>query len=498
VVLQITRLSTSDGHLRDVPVELSPGLNCIIGARGTCKSTIVETIRFLFDNDQTRVAELLDSSTNKDGPGHRGLIEATLRGGTAQLRLHVDSGGAEEAVIERDASSERPALYRDGVIVVDDPELLSEIEIYSQGELQEIATDAAKRLALVDRPHQSEIDGWRQQIGEISTQVAAIGPQLREIAEAIEAAEAGLAEGQPLKEQLEQLQAEHPEMSTEVSQLRAAHQEREARLERGTAILDRYRANAEAMQRLAEELANTAEDAADLRDSGSAELEEIEARLRASAVAGGEFSSSLADPSQLEELLGRAVDAAAAESQPYYEALREEEAVTDKLKQEDRLAEEVKKLDRIKEGLERNRAGRDELRAEREQLRAKLRELRAKIFEMRLAEVERINANFSEKIVLALRQGTQTKRYGSRLESLLEGSRLRDRPRLCAELAAAFPPDALVEAVEAEDSTTLAQALDRDAGQMVRLVAHLGGSERIFSLESEVPDVRGRQGTVGF
>lgn len=488
MVLQITRLSTSDGHLRDVPVELSPGLNCIIGARGTCKSTIVETIRFLFDNDQARVAELLDSSTNKDGPGHRGLIEATLRGGTAQLRLHVDSGGAEEAVIERDASSERPALYRDGVIVVDDPELLSEIEIYSQGELQEIATDAAKRLALVDRPHQSEIDGWRQQIGEISTQVAAIGPQLREVAEAIEAAEAGLAEGQPLKEQLEQLQAEHPEMSTEVSQLRAAHQEREARLERGTAILDRYRADAEAMQRSVEKLANTAEDAADLRDSGSAELEEIAERLRASAVAGGEFSSSLADPSQLEELLGKAVNAAAAESQPYYEALREEEAVTDKLKQEDRLAEEVKKLDRIKEGLERNRAGRDELRAEREQLRAKLRELRAKIFEMRLAEVERINANFSEKIVLALRQGTQTKRYGSRLESLLEGSRLRDRPRLCAELAAAFPPDALVEAVEAEDSTTLAQALDRDAGQMVRLVAHLGGSERIFSLESEVPD----------
>ena len=45
------------GHLRDTPLELSRGLNSIIGARGTCKSTIVETIRFLFDDDEARVAE---------------------------------------------------------------------------------------------------------------------------------------------------------------------------------------------------------------------------------------------------------------------------------------------------------------------------------------------------------------------------------------------------------------------------------------------------------
>lgn len=488
MALRITQLSTTDGHLRDAQVDLAPGLNCIIGARGTCKSTIVETIRFLFDNDRDRIAELLDASESENGPGHRGLIAATLRGGTAQLRLHLESPDAEEAVIERDISSDRPSVYRDGVIVVDDPELLNEIEIYSQGELQDIATDPAKRLALVDRPHQSEIDGWRAQIGEISAQVATIGPQLREIAEAVEAAEASLAEGQPLTEQLAQLQAERPKMSTQVSELRAAHQEREVRLQQATAALERYGGEAEESRRLAEELSNTAKGVAVLGDSDSAELKEIAERLHTAASAAGQFSSSLADPLQLEELLEKAAASAAAESEPYYEALREEEAVTDKLKQEDRLAEEVKKLDRIKEGLDRNRSRRDALRAEREQLRAKIRELRAKIFELRLGEVERINANFSEKIVLALRQGTHTDRYGKKLASLLEGSRLRDRHRLCADLAAAFPPDALVDAVEAEDSTTLAKTLDRDPGQMVRLVAHLSSNEHIFGLESEVPD----------
>jgi predicted ATPase len=488
VSFQISRLSTSDGHLRDIPIDFAAGLNCIIGARGTCKSTIVETIRFLFDDDRDRVAELLDASRVGKGPPHRGLIAATLGGGTAQLRLREDSSDEELAVIERDAAAERPALYRDGVVVVDDPRLLSEVEIYSQGELQDIATDPAKRLALVDRPCQVDIDVWRGQISEISAEVSAVGPQLRVVAEAIEAAEASLAEGKPLVEQLEQMRAERPKMSSEVSELRSAYQEREARLESAAAALERYRAEATALEDLRDGFAEAAAEVGKLRGCGNPELEQIVERLGAAASAAGDLNEGLADPGELEDLLGRAREAAAAESEPYYEALREEEAVTDRLKQEDRLAEEVKKLERIAEGLERNRERRDELRSQREALRAKLRELRTKIFELRLEEVERINANFSEKIVLSLRQGTQSEHYRHSLEALLEGSRLRDRPQLCAELAEAFPPDALVEAVEAEESTTLAKTLGRDAGQMVRLVAHLAGSEEIFDLESKVPD----------
>lgn len=485
---QINRLSTTDGHLRDIPIEFVDGLNCIIGARGTCKSTIVETIRFLFDDDRERVAELLDASREGKGPPYRGLIAATLGGGTAQVRLCDDSGGEELAVIERDAAAERPALYRDGVVIVDDPQLLSEVEIYSQGELQDIATDPAKRLALVDRPCQVAIDAWRREIADISAEVAAIGPKLREVAEASEAAEASLAEGKPLAEQLEQLRAERPNMSSEVSALRNSHQEREARLEAAAAALERYRDKVSVLNDVRDGLTEAAAGVGELRGCGSPELERIAEGIGAAASAAGEFGETLADPSELESLLGKARDTAAAESEPYYEALREEEAITDRLKQEDRLAEEVKKLNRIEEGLTQNQNRRGELRSQRDALRGKLRELRGKIFELRLGEVERINTNFSEKIVLSLRQGTQSESYRHSLEELLEGSRLRDRPRLCTELAEAFPPDTLVEAVEAEDSTRLAKTLDRDAGQMVRLVSHLAGSDEIFSLESKVPD----------
>lgn len=488
MAVHITELRTSDGHLRDVPLRLSKGLNCIIGARGTCKSTIVETIRFLFNDDPARIAELLRETDERDGPPHQGLIHATLKGGTAHLRLSDSSGRMDDATIERDATSEEPTVYVDGVVVVDDPDLLSEIEIYSQGELQKIATTPSKRLALVDRPNKSAIGRWLDEIAVVSGGIAEIGPRLREVKEAIEVSETSLKEGEPITEQLAQLREGRPEMSAEMSELRAAHQAREQAQKRAEEILDDYREGAEALSVEAEQLAAVAKDAEELRGSGNSELEEIAASLAESTEALESFRVSIAEPVKLDALLSKAKEALAAASAPYYEALREEEAVTDALKLEDRLAEEAKKLERVAADLAKNRERVDELVAERERLRGRVRELRGKIYELRLEEVEGINAKFADNIVLTLRQGTQTDLYSKRLEGLLDGSRLRERPKLCADLAASFPPDALVSAVEREDSTTLAKTLDRDAGQMVRLVSHLGNSDDIFHLESEVPD----------
>jgi predicted ATPase len=488
VAFRIDNLGTTDGHLKEVDLEFVPGLNCIIGSRGTCKSTIVETIRFLFDDDRPRVEEMLDEDRKGNGPPHRGLIAATLKGGTARIVLVNQERDEEVGVIERDGGADRPAVYRDGVVVVEDPRLLREVEIYSQGELQDIAIDPAKRLALIDRPRQADIDRWQGEISDLSDKVATVGPQIRQVNEAIEAAQASLAEGRPLTEQLDQLRASRPQMSAEISGLRDAHQEREARIDRAKAALAIYKEETEGLEGLRDGLAAAAAEAATLRESGSAELESFSERLDAAASAVEGATVNLPGVADLEELLQEARSAAAIESEPYYQALREREAITDQLKQEDRLVEEVKKLDRIKDDMERNGSRRDVLIAEREGLRAKLRDVRSRIFEARLSEVDRINLKFSERIVLSLRQGTQSERYRLRLEDLLEGSRLRERQRLCGDLTAAFPPDAIVSLVEAEDSTTLSRTLNRDAGQMVRLVSHLARTDAVFGLESHVPD----------
>ena len=84
----LLKLDTTSGYLHACPIEFAAGLNCIIGARGTCKSTIVETIRFVFNCDPEKIATMTTSSNpewTRPGrwPGRAFWLE-TLAGGTAK------------------------------------------------------------------------------------------------------------------------------------------------------------------------------------------------------------------------------------------------------------------------------------------------------------------------------------------------------------------------------------------------------------------------------
>src|SRR6266404_3847284 len=108
MAIRIKKLSTTGGYLEKASIEFADGLNCIIGSRGTCKSTIVETIRFLFDADRDKVSEMVSTqqSDQSDGISHRGLIAATLGGATARCEV-VDSGVETQSLtIERDVGSD--------------------------------------------------------------------------------------------------------------------------------------------------------------------------------------------------------------------------------------------------------------------------------------------------------------------------------------------------------------------------------------------------------
>ena len=85
----LKRVSATGGYLEHSPVTFTEGLNCIIGARGTCKSTLVESIRFVYDAEPDRIKVLLDD--HQEG-NFTGMIKVTLEGGSLRwcpLSLYV-------------------------------------------------------------------------------------------------------------------------------------------------------------------------------------------------------------------------------------------------------------------------------------------------------------------------------------------------------------------------------------------------------------------------
>lgn len=136
-------VSWEGGFLDGVRFALSPELNCLIGGKGTGKSTVIESIRFAFDLG-FRTEEVKDAATQ--------LRESALRSGS-KVSVTVETGPPNPTryVIERTAphapvvrdelGAPRPELS---------PQRLLAPRVYGQKEIFGIAQEDQARLDLLD------------------------------------------------------------------------------------------------------------------------------------------------------------------------------------------------------------------------------------------------------------------------------------------------------------------------------------------------------------
>ena len=103
---RIKLLSVAGGFLDGLEIALADGLNCLIGHRGTGKTTVLEFIRFA-----------LDAFPNGDaGTAWRRRVEALVRSnlGDGRIRLTIETKDGLEYVVDRTASGEPMVLNTDG------------------------------------------------------------------------------------------------------------------------------------------------------------------------------------------------------------------------------------------------------------------------------------------------------------------------------------------------------------------------------------------------
>jgi DNA repair exonuclease SbcCD ATPase subunit len=341
-------VSTNSGFLQDCPVEFVHGLNCIIGARGTCKSTLVESIRFAFNHDPSRVAELLKSRPTEPGgdrsDAHLGLVRATL--GAGSIRCEIE--GSESALlVEREVDGD-PRVFVEGVREHANPGLLDHIEIFSQGDLQRIADSDELRIHLIDRPNSQRVSSLRADRRKKALALSEIGPELRALRAQISALRQEVQPAAQLSEQLRQVQSGSPVVSPELDSQRRAFESRERLLEfvrTASTIRDELLQTMRGVSPLAERFRAILDDIArepqsdEASDSEQliAELQKIAASMRDSAEAARsiDLSQSLAD-------LRKRFDDANAR---FYDLRQQEQSVNESLKKEHALRRQIEHLD---------------------------------------------------------------------------------------------------------------------------------------------------------
>ena len=216
----VVGISVSGGFLGGVSLEFVDGLNCLIGGRGAGKTTALELLRFgigLMPDSR------LHSQRHKNIDS---LIKGNLAGGKVSVALRTKDGlgyTAERRVHEEVLVSDE---LGQAVPVSLGNDLIFGADVFSQNEIEEIASDPAAQLELLDRfagPKTRKIEKELESLGRRLDQSAQILTRLDDETEAL------AAQASELPALQERLKGLAEVTGPDADRLNAAHAQRESR-----------------------------------------------------------------------------------------------------------------------------------------------------------------------------------------------------------------------------------------------------------------------------
>jgi hypothetical protein len=398
-----------------------------------------------------------------------------------------EDGSRVEFVVEREIDS-NPRVLRNGVRDSLNDELLGEIEIYSQGALQEIASETRLdlRLALIDRPHRVEVERIRNQCRKHVNELQSVGPDLRTVRNEIEKRKAEVKSLETLRAELNATIGVRPELPPTLEEQHQSYLNRQKALEligEVENVQTEIGRIFKPLPNLLNRLENT-EVALSGLDSDITELIPLIEKLKEAISI---ISSEAANISQIPFIEYRSQLETEFEDadESYYAQRQQQQAFNESLKREDQVRRKIGELEKIEKELRGFEARREELLRVRKNARLQLNTLADQLFELRVKEVDRINKEFGDVVFLTVRRGTQSREYIEKLSNLLAGSRVRTQENIAEEVAVTVSPAELLELIETGDAQRLSVLLDRDLSQVTRVLTYLRDHPDLYDLEDK-------------
>lgn len=130
------------GFLDNQKIHFNKNLNCIIGGRGTGKSTIIELLRYVLNDSPDKTLQKVETQ-------RQGLIKYTLGDG-GKVIVFIKASDGQTYQIEKTMDDEQKILDKKGNQIQVSINDLFRIEAYSQEEVVEIAKKPSIQLDMID------------------------------------------------------------------------------------------------------------------------------------------------------------------------------------------------------------------------------------------------------------------------------------------------------------------------------------------------------------
>lgn len=189
---RLLAVSWEGDFLDQVEFRLNPELNCLIGGKGTGKSTVIETIRYALDIG-FRVADVQTSAKT--------LREHAFRSGSKVSLIIETCDPKHRYIVERTAPHAPVVREMDGTARPElDPRSLLDPKIYGQKEIFGIAQDPQARLEMIDGFAAAELGDVVRREGELLRRCEENGTVIARTIRRLDEAESSLADLPSLEE----------------------------------------------------------------------------------------------------------------------------------------------------------------------------------------------------------------------------------------------------------------------------------------------------------
>lgn len=477
-------LNVTGGFLAGVQLEFADGLNCLIGGRGAGKTTALEFVRFglgLMPDPKVNTARFRAID---------GLVKANLGSGrlTIELRTKTDmkytagrSAHDTVQVLNEVGTAVPISLDRDQIFGAD---------VFSQNEIEEIASSPAAQLELIDRFQEGPTAAIDRERELLQRQLDQSSADLRRIDEEVDDARVRASELPVLQEKLkglaevtgpdaDRINAAHagksirareqkvPELTIAalqklVREIIASESSFQAGIKAQLDDQVRQGANREVFDQIQQDLGDFASQLASSVKSIESEARAIEQRINKNA-------SLLAERHAIQEAEYRTIIAASEE---------QGERAADRLALQTALAnaqtaanEQVAKEQQ-----------RQEMRKIRTELLKRVSELCDQRFALRKQIAERLSCQFPS-IRVTVAQAAELQEYQELVTDALKGSGVRQGPtaeRLCQ----VFLPTELAEVVANNDLNTFVQRSGFDQERSKKILNALRNGGTHYEIET--------------
>jgi len=192
----VLSLNVTGGFLAGAKLEFANGLNCLVGGRGAGKTTALEFLRF-------GLGLMPDPKTNLQR--HR-AIEALVKTNLGNGRLTIELRTKTDMRYTADCSAHEPVQVLNEVgtavpISLDRDQIFG-ADVFSQNEIEEIASSLAAQLELLDRFQEHAAVAIDRELEQLQRQLNQSSIDLRRIDQEIDDARVRASELPVLQEKL--------------------------------------------------------------------------------------------------------------------------------------------------------------------------------------------------------------------------------------------------------------------------------------------------------